>query len=40
VRLLSDTEQRRQVAEQARAAVNTQFSLQRMVDEIEQIYLN
>ncbi len=38
--LLADTKHRTEIAEQAREAVKTQFSLQRMVDEIEQIYLN
>ncbi|HZN08759.1 MAG TPA: glycosyltransferase family 4 protein [Pyrinomonadaceae bacterium] len=36
--LLSDGERRRQIATCAREAVNTRFSLTRMVDEIEQIY--
>ena len=36
--LLSDDEHRRQVGTRAREAVNSKFSLQRMVDEIEQIY--
>lgn len=36
--LLSDGERRRQIATRAREAVNTRFSLTRMVDEIEQIY--
>jgi len=36
--LLSDGERRRQIATCAREAVNTRFSLTRMVDQIEQIY--
>ncbi|HEU4766909.1 MAG TPA: glycosyltransferase family 4 protein [Pyrinomonadaceae bacterium] len=36
--LLSDGERRRQMGTRAREAVNAKFSLQRMVDQIEQIY--
>jgi glycosyltransferase involved in cell wall biosynthesis len=36
--LLSDGERRRQIATRAREVVNAKFSLQRMVDQIEQIY--
>ena len=36
--LLSDEERRKQMGARAREAVNAKFSLERMVDQIEQIY--
>jgi glycosyltransferase involved in cell wall biosynthesis len=38
--LLADHDQRKEIGARGEEAVNTQFSLKRMVDEIEQIYLN
>jgi len=37
-RLLNDGQLRSEMAKRARAAVETHFSLQRMIDEIEAIY--
>jgi glycosyltransferase involved in cell wall biosynthesis len=38
--LLANKEQRAEIGSRAKQSVSTQFSLQRMVDEIERIYLN
>jgi len=39
VMLLKDEDKRNQLGGQAREAINERFSLKRMVDEIEKIYL-